>query len=94
MRRLNLAKLYGPDYKENFNALVSNIFHPDKRSSAHHCPDCRCVPTKRCFEKFHIAFCLACGYRFSVKHGCDEHRYTSDEGERNMVFKRRRNGWK
>lgn len=33
MRRLNLAKLYGPNYKENFNALVSNIFHPNKGSS-------------------------------------------------------------
>lgn len=96
---LNLEKIYGCNFKDNFDVHMRNIRERTTHRNKHHCGQCKAPPTKSCYSlnKLHYAFCLApveadgimviCGERFEVKSpgGCGRHPYHSCP--KNLVFK-------
>ncbi|KAF2732687.1 hypothetical protein EJ04DRAFT_607445 [Polyplosphaeria fusca] len=71
----------------DWDANIQNIRTGEKQSDRHRCQMCNHSPTRRCYEKFHMGYCVAiievngapaiCGERMTVRSlgGCGIHKF-------------------
>lgn len=56
---LDLNKIYGKKYKQNFNPQIRNIRTGARAKKAHHCLECSNATKTSCYEKLHCCYCVA-----------------------------------
>jgi hypothetical protein len=80
--------VYGTNWiGADWDGNIQNIRSGSKQSDRHRCPQCNASPTRLCYKRFHMGYCLAiievdglpaiCGERMTIRSigGCGTHKF-------------------